>query len=77
MTLYGNQLFRKQCYDDCYGLEQSYGHKCEVVPRIYIPIMKCSEKENFLKCLEQHRNPRNLTKCVKVRDYVDECVSSL
>jgi hypothetical protein len=65
----------KRCFDDCYGMRESYGYMCEVIPMVITPVTFCSSKENFLKCPDQHWNPNNLSYCEKSRIFVRECVS--
>jgi hypothetical protein len=67
------ELSTRRCYEDCYGLRESYGYFCDVIPRMFGPIEICSKKENFLKCPSQHWNPKKLEKCNIVRQYMEEC----
>jgi hypothetical protein len=67
----------RRCYDDCNGYDGSYGYICDVVPDIIVPILKCSTKEHFLKCPEQHWDQSDYTKCAIVREYVQECSNGL
>lgn len=69
------EISMRRCYDDCYGMQESYGYYCEVVPKLFKPISSCSIKENFLKCPDHHWNSKNLKSCDKARVYVKECIA--
>jgi hypothetical protein len=69
----------RRCYDDCFGFEASYGYFCDVIPRTMYAIVTCSQKENFLKCPQQHwdnnENYPDRPNCTILRKYVEECTA--